>query len=121
LKIAISSLDESINSSLNPRFGRCEYFVIYDADNEKFMAVENGGRLSSGGAGIATAKMVADLGVKAVITGFVGPKAFAALKAAGIKMYTAKEGKISDLINLYKENKLSEVNTANTAAHNGVL
>ncbi|MEG6615059.1 NifB/NifX family molybdenum-iron cluster-binding protein [Peptococcaceae bacterium 1198_IL3148] len=120
MKIAISSLDESINSNLNPRFGRCEYFIIYDCDSGNFTAVENSGRLSTGGAGIATAKMVADLGVKVIITGLVGPKAFTALKAAGIKVYTANEGKILELIEQYKNNQLKEVNTANSGAHSGM-
>lgn len=120
MKIAISSLGDNINSNVNPRFGRCEYFIIYDTDTEKSMSVENGGRLSSGGAGIATAKMVADLGVKAVITGFVGPKAFAALKAAGIKMYSDAQGTVAEVIELYKQNKLNEVQQANANAHSGM-
>ena len=35
------------------------------------------------GAGIETAQRVADAGAEAVLSGYVGPKAFEALKAAG--------------------------------------
>lgn len=115
MKIAISSTAENINSNLNSRFGRCEYFIIYDTENEKTTAVENGGRLSPSGAGIATAKMVADLGAEAVITGFVGPKAFAALQAAGIKIYSADHGTVEEVIKQYLDNKLTEVQSANAA------
>ena len=38
------------------------------------------------GAGIETAERMARAGVDVVISGYVGPKAFEALKAAGIKI-----------------------------------
>ena len=39
------------------------------------------------GAGIQTAERLAGLGVQAVMSGYVGPKAFTALKAAGLDVY----------------------------------
>ena len=30
MKIALSSSGKDLNSSLDLRFGRCEYFIIYD-------------------------------------------------------------------------------------------
>ncbi|MBM7853958.1 putative Fe-Mo cluster-binding NifX family protein [Desulfohalotomaculum tongense] len=120
MKIAISSQGDSTHSQVNPRLGRCEKFIIYDTDTGKNTAVDNGGRLSSGGAGIATARMLADLGVNVVITGFVGPKAFAALKTAGIKVYTGAQGTVEESLQLYQQNKLEEAQSANAGAHSGI-
>lgn len=34
MKIAISSMGKGINSMLDVRFGRCNYFVIYDTEDK---------------------------------------------------------------------------------------
>ena len=39
------------------------------------------------GAGIAAAQLVSDKGVDGVLTGYVGPNAYNALRAAGIKLF----------------------------------
>ena len=44
------------------------------------------------GAGIQTAERVAGAGVDAVLSGYVGPKAFEALQAAGIKVCQDLDG-----------------------------
>lgn len=115
MKIAISAAGEQLTSNINSRFGRCDYFMIYDTETQEATAVENGGRLSPGGAGVATAKMVADLGVQAVITGLVGPKAFNALKGAGITIYSSNGGTVEQAIKQYLNNDLPEITTANGA------
>lgn len=115
MKIAVSTSGRHLTSNLNSRFGRCEYFILFDTETKTTLAVENGGRLSPGGAGVATAKMVADLGAEVVITGFVGPKAFTALKAANITIYTADMGTVEEAIEQYLNNKLKEVEAANSA------
>ncbi|MTI80928.1 MAG: dinitrogenase iron-molybdenum cofactor biosynthesis protein [Firmicutes bacterium] len=120
MKIAISTQGENQSSEVNPRLGRCERFIIHDTDTGKSNVVENGGRLSSSGAGVATAKMLADLGVNAVITGFVGPKAFAALEAAGIKIFIGAQGTVEQSLKLYQDNKLDEAQSANAGAHSGI-
>ena len=120
MKIAVSSTGDALTSLVNPRFGRCECFVLYDSETEKINAVENGSRLSSGGAGVATAKMLADLNVDAVVTGFVGPKAYTALNAAKIKIYTDAKGTVQEALELFKENKLPEAQAANAGAHSGI-
>ena len=50
--------------------------------------VDNGAsQAAAQGAGIQTAERLAGLGVRAVMSGYVGPKAFTALKAAGLDVY----------------------------------
>ncbi|HHX77864.1 MAG TPA: dinitrogenase iron-molybdenum cofactor biosynthesis protein, partial [Firmicutes bacterium] len=87
MKIAVSAMGDTLESSLDPRFGRAQYFIIVEPEQAGNAAVINNTSLPAGGAGIATAQLLADKGVEAVITGNVGPNAMKVLKAAGIDIY----------------------------------
>ena len=85
--IAVSSEGPSLDDMVDPRFGRAAGFIVVDPDSMEFKYLDNGGsQAMSRGAGIQTAEMVANSGAKSVLTGQVGPKAFQALNAAGVKI-----------------------------------
>lgn len=119
MKIGVSSISKEIEDMLDLRFGRCNYFIIYDSDNESVKAVENKGRLSGGGAGIAAAQQVIDEGVDAVITGSLGPNAYDLFKAADIKAYKSEGVKVLTALELLKEGKLEEL-TESGPSHAGI-
>lgn len=80
MKIAISCQGNTLESPVDPRFGRAQGFLVYDLDTNNFEYANNDQNLNiAQGAGIQTAQNVAKTGAKAVITGNVGPKAFSAL------------------------------------------
>ncbi len=84
-KIAVSSTGPTLDSAVDARFGRAAGFVIVDAVTMAAEFVTNEAAQSRGqGAGIQAAETVARHGAKVVLSGFVGPKAFDALRAAGI-------------------------------------
>jgi predicted Fe-Mo cluster-binding NifX family protein len=86
-KIAISSESPDLEARVDPRFGRAAGFVIVDPDTMAFEYVDNGtSQVMAQGAGIQAAEIVAATGARVLLTGFVGPKAFQALSAAGIKI-----------------------------------
>jgi predicted Fe-Mo cluster-binding NifX family protein len=86
-KIAISSEGPTLDHILDPRFGRAAGFIIVAPQTLEFDYVDNGASQSMAqGAGIQAAEIVSDAGAQAVLTGYVGPKAFRALHAAGIKV-----------------------------------
>lgn len=86
-KIAISSEGPTLEDRVDPRFGRAAGFVIVDLATLDFEYLDNGaGQVRAQGAGIQAAETVARAGVTAVLTGYVGPKAFQALAAAGIRV-----------------------------------
>ena len=65
--------------------------MILETEETKY--VQNGqNQTRSQGAGIASAELMAQNGAKVVLTGYVGPKAFSALDAAGIKVGQNLEG-----------------------------
>ena len=85
--IAITSEAPSLDSPVDPRFGRAAGFLIVDADTMAFKYVENGkAQTMSQGAGIQAAENVAQAGATVILTGYVGPKAFQALSAVGIQV-----------------------------------
>ena len=86
-KIAISSEGPSLEDRVDPRFGRAAGFVIVDPATMDFEYHDNGaGQVRAQGAGIQAAETVARAGVTVLLTGYVGPKAFQALAAAGIRV-----------------------------------
>jgi predicted DNA-binding protein (UPF0251 family)/predicted Fe-Mo cluster-binding NifX family protein len=85
--IAITSNGPTLDDAVDPRFGRAAGFIVIDPDTLSFCYVENGAaQVRAQGAGIQAAETVAGTGATAVLTGYVGPKAFQALSAAGIRV-----------------------------------
>ncbi|KJS33240.1 MAG: hypothetical protein VR64_03250 [Desulfatitalea sp. BRH_c12] len=85
--IAITSDGPTLDDAVDPRFGRAAGFIVIDPDTLSFRYVENGAaQVRAQGAGIQAAEIVAGTGATAVLTGYVGPKAFQALSAAGIRV-----------------------------------
>ena len=107
MKICITSKGDTIDSEIDPRFGRCMYFIVYDVDTGESKAFDNENRDGSGGVGIKSAEFMASQGVRAVLTGNVGPNAFETLKSAGIKIYTGMSGKVKDAVSSFKAGNLN--------------
>lgn len=86
-KIAITSEGPTLDDVLDPRFGRAAGFIIVNPQSLQFQYVDNGAsQARAQGAGIQAAEVITRTGAKAILTGYVGPKAFAALRAAGIRV-----------------------------------
>ncbi len=120
MKIGISSTGEDLNADVDPRFGRCKYFLFVDTDTMDFEAVSNESAMASGGAGIQAAQTIAKAGVKVMITGNTGPNAFQTLSAAGIKIFTGATGTVSEAVDKYKRGELQEANAASVGSHFGM-
>ena len=119
MKIAISANGNTLEAGVDPRFGRCPYFVIIDPQTMQFEAIENT-CATGGGAGIATAQMISGKGVGTVLTGSCGPNACQALTAAGIEFITGVSGSVTDAVNDYNSGKLKAASEPNVDAHSGM-
>lgn len=118
MKIAITAQGPTMQSSVDPRFGRAKYFVVVDTDTGACKAVHNVQNIEAAqGAGIQAAAKMDELGVDALITGNVGPKAFATLKAARIDVYIGASGAVEDALKQYKEGALQRAEGANVESH----
>ena len=102
--IAVTSDGPTLEDPVDPRFGRAAGFIIIDPETMTFQYVENGAaQVRAQGAGIQAAETVARAGATAVLTGYVGPKAFQALSAAGIRIAQNLENlSVREAIERYK-------------------
>lgn len=119
MKIAISSTGEKINSLMDLRFGRCEYFQIYNTETKELKAINNTGLTCSGGAGIAAAQQLIDENIDVVITGSLGPNAFKIISTAEIKAFKGVNTSTEILLEKLKSNELEEIKIAGPE-HNGI-
>jgi predicted Fe-Mo cluster-binding NifX family protein len=120
MKVAVSSFGNSLDDQIDPRFGRCQVILIVDTETMEARPLGNVSVGAAHGAGIGTAQTVASEGVKAVITGNVGPNAYTALKAAGITVYTGVNGTVRDTVEKFKRGELGETGQPTVGGHHGL-
>ena len=118
MKLTVTSQGQQLSSPVDPRFGRAKYFIVVDTETGDFTVADNSQNLNAAqGAGIQAGKNVVDLGAKAVVTGHVGPKAFATLQAGGVSIYTGASGTVADAVEQFKAGKLTQSNGADVQGH----
>ncbi len=106
MKIAISSNGKDMNSQIDPRFGRCAYFMIIQTDDDSFEIVENQYKSMGGGAGIQAANFIHSKDVKAVLTGDCGPNAMNVFSECKIDVITGQAGLIQNVVGKFKNGEL---------------
>ena len=118
MKIALTATGSTPDSDLDQRFGRAKYFVIYDTETDTWESRDNSINLNAmQGAGIQAAKQITDTGAQAVVTGNVGPKAFAVLEKAGVRVFTGARGTVKEALESYNAGALNASDRANVEGH----
>lgn len=117
-RVAVSSVGESLDSPIDPRFGRCSYFVVFEGDGSH-RAVRNSGQALGNGAGIQAAQQILDLGVDTVVTGDIGPNAFRVLAAGNVRMFVRCTGTVGSAMESYRTGQLDETSTSTSPGHHG--
>ena len=120
MKTAVTASGPTLDANVDPRFGRCAYFVIVDPDTLEFEAIENSNAALGGGAGIQSGQLMAGKGVQFVLTGNCGPNAHATLSAAGIGVIPGCSGTVRDAVEQFKAGQLSPASEPNVASHSGM-
>lgn len=118
-KIAITCEEPTLESRVDPRFGRAAGFLIVDPDSMHVEYIDNGSsQAMAQGAGIQAAETVYRSGAKVVLTGFVGPKAFQALTAAGIQVVQNVENmSVREAVEAYKAGRFQPATAPNRMGH----
>ncbi len=118
MKLVITAQGPGLDSPVDPRFGRARYFVLLDTETGEHAAHDNAQNLNAPqGAGIQAAQTVAGLGAQAVLTGNVGPKAYATLQAAGIQIYPGASGTVRQAADQLAAGQLQPAAKANVQGH----
>ena len=120
MKVAISATSPSLDADVDPRFGRCQYFIIVDPETMEFEAVENSSAMAGGGAGISSGQTIASKGAEVMLTGNCGPNAYQTLSAAGVQVITGVSGRVRDAIERYKNGQFEAISQPDVAAHYGM-
>lgn len=120
MQTAITATGPTLDSNVDPRFGRCAYFLIVDVDTMEFQVIENPNGALGQGAGIQSAGLLAGKGVDVLLTGYCGPKAHEALSAADVEVLLGCSGISRDALEEFKAGKLKPAGESNVAAHAGM-
>ncbi len=120
MKIAVSATAPDLSAQVDPRFGRCRYFVVVDPDSLEFEGIENSSATAGGGAGVSAAQLIVGKEVVAVLTGNCGPNAFRVLEAAKIQVMTGVSGTVQEAIESHQAGKHNAVSQANVSPHSGM-
>jgi len=120
MKVCITAQGNTLDADLDPRFGRCKYFILIDPDTFQYEALENPNLDTTGGAGIQSGQLMANNHVNIVITGNVGPNAFQTLQAAKIDVITGVSGRVQEAIERYKKGALKPARSPSVGSKFGL-
>jgi predicted Fe-Mo cluster-binding NifX family protein len=110
MKIMLTATSPSIDSNVDPRFGRGAFLIVVDPDTLEWQAHPNSGAGAMGGAGTLAAQFAANQKADAVISGDFGPNAYNALQTAGIAMYLFRAtATVKEAIEHFKAGQLERV------------
>jgi len=99
MRVAVSATEVDYNvAGVDPRFGRCSYFIIYDTETGEWFSYPNPAKDAVGGAAIRAVEFLKGMGVEVVITGNLGPNAVSSLSSAGIRAITGVTGKVKEAV-----------------------
>lgn len=120
MRIAVTAVEPHLDAEVDPRFGRCPYFVVVETEDLSFEAVDNENQALGQGAGIQSAGLLAARGVQFVLTGNCGPNAHQTLAAAGIGVVVDCAGTVRGVVENFIAGRLQPVDAPNVAGHAGM-
>ncbi len=92
--------------------------MLFDEETNTTAIIDNVVNLNAAqGAGIQAAKTIAGSGAGALITGHLGPKAYTALNAGGIKVYAVAGGTIAEALKQFQAGLLSAMAAPDVEGH----
>ena len=96
------------------------FFLIVETDDMSFEVVDNASQELGQGAGIQSARLMADKGVQHVLTGNCGPNAHQTLSAVGIDVIVGCNGTVQGVIEQFKAGQFKPAGQPNVPGHAGM-
>lgn len=94
---------------IDERFGRCDYYCIYDTDRETYTFQKNASKSANQGAGISFSQRVIELDINVILTGKIGPKAMDVLQSSDIHAYEVTNMKVLEALEAYQKKTLNDI------------
>jgi predicted Fe-Mo cluster-binding NifX family protein len=112
---------DGLNALIAEHFGRAPYFTIIDLDSDKKWEVVNVKAIENtsehrGGVG-SPHEPITKLHPKALIVQGMGPRGIMAFQSAGIEVLKANAGTVKEVVEAYKQGRLTELTEGCAEAH----
>lgn len=99
-KTVITSTGNELTSQFDKRFGRAEWFCIFDSETKESTFIKNEFVNSNHGAGTQASELMIELKVKKIISGDFGPKAKELLEKLDIQMVAIQDStSVQEIVN----------------------
>lgn len=113
MKIAVSSKGQAMQDPVDPSFGRCPGFVVYDSNSQTSTYLDNSQNQNlPQGAGIQTAQLVTKAGADVIISGQIGPKALEALSHTQVQLFATSAQTVQEAIQAWERNELQPITSS---------
>ena len=107
MRVVVTSSGDTLNSPVDPRFGRAPKLILVDTETNETKVFDNADGVNAmQGAGVQAAERVSQLGAECLITGHCGPKAYHTLEAGGVHVYTGIDGTVAEAIEKLRSGEL---------------
>lgn len=103
MKVCVTSYGPTLDSKVQPIFGRCQYFIFVDPVSMESEVEPNPYTSASSQAGVESAKLVIGKGANAVLTGRMGTKARQVLDAAEVKIMIIKGKIVREVVQAFRK------------------
>ena len=100
--VAITSTGNTIESSIDPRFGRCAFFVLYDTESKEIFFHKNPYKEVEEAAGVSVVDWLSQFSCSKIVSGEFGSKIKHLLDEQQIQMIILKnpKRKIKEMVGL---------------------
>jgi predicted Fe-Mo cluster-binding NifX family protein len=103
MKIAVTSTGTSMDSPVDPRFGRSPFMDFVELETGRLEARANPFQDATGGAGTRAAQWVVENGAEVLLTGSCGPKASTVFNDAGVQVVNGISGTVREAVASYRQ------------------
>ncbi|MBN2876851.1 MAG: NifB/NifX family molybdenum-iron cluster-binding protein [Bacilli bacterium] len=107
--ITLPTITSGEKSFISEKFGRCNFFYVFDTETGLGKVYTNIHKDDERGAGIKAAEYVLNQKTDVLITPHVGEKTIDVLKSTDIKIYHSTEEIVKKNIESYLNNELEEL------------
>lgn len=115
MKVAITARGPGPEYQVDESFGRAYWMVLHDLATGSWESIDNQEiRNVSHGAGEKASRMLHECGVRCLLTGETGPRAFRTLSSLGIEVYHGAAGSVAEALNTWREGGLTKGESANS-------